>query len=72
MLGGAMISLWVGCWRSQVPSVKSPECVEGKFSEVHAELCLVASCLLWIGTTCQTSGSERRTASERSGDAVEA
>jgi hypothetical protein len=31
VLGGAMISLWVGRWRSQVPSVNSPECVEGVF-----------------------------------------
>src|SRR5215211_9296770 len=44
----------------------SRQSLEGVFSEVHAELSLVASCLLWIGTTCQTSGSERRTASERS------
>jgi hypothetical protein len=29
VLGGAMTSLWVGCWRSEVPSVYSPECVEG-------------------------------------------
>jgi len=28
----AMLSLWVGRWRSQVPSVNSPECVE-KLSE---------------------------------------
>jgi hypothetical protein len=34
MLSGAMISLWVGRWRSQVPSVNSPECVEGTFYEV--------------------------------------
>ena len=35
VLGGAMVSLWVGCWRSLVPSVKSTECVEGVFSEVQ-------------------------------------
>ena len=35
LLGGAMISLWVGRWRSQVPSVNSPECVAGEFSEVR-------------------------------------
>ena len=37
MLSGAMISLWVGRWRSQVPSVNSPECVEGRFSEGRTE-----------------------------------
>ena len=35
MLGGAMTSLWVGCWRGLVPSVYSPECVEGVFSKVR-------------------------------------
>jgi hypothetical protein len=35
VLGGAMISLWVGCWRSQVPSVNSPECVEEEFCELR-------------------------------------
>jgi hypothetical protein len=29
VLSGAMISLWIGCWRSQIPSVNSTECVEG-------------------------------------------
>jgi hypothetical protein len=38
----------------------SSECVEGVFSEVHAGLSLVASCLLWKGMTCQISGWERR------------
>jgi hypothetical protein len=35
VLSGAMISLWVRRWRSRVPSVNSPECVEGGFSEVR-------------------------------------
>jgi hypothetical protein len=39
VLIGAMISLWVGRWRNQVPSVNSPECVEGEFSEVRGAIC---------------------------------
>jgi hypothetical protein len=35
VLGGAMTSLWVGCWRSQVPSAYSPECVEVQFYELR-------------------------------------
>jgi hypothetical protein len=38
VLSGAMISLWVGCWRSQVPSVYSPECVEVEFCELRYEV----------------------------------
>jgi hypothetical protein len=37
VLGGAMTSLWIGRWRSQVPPY-SPECVEGLFSEVGLPL----------------------------------
>ena len=33
VLSGARISMGVGGWRSQVPSVNSPECVEGESSE---------------------------------------
>ena len=35
VLGGAMISVWAGCWRSWVPSFSSSECVEGVFSDVY-------------------------------------
>jgi hypothetical protein len=34
VLRGAMISMGVGGWRSQVPSVNSPECVEGNFTDL--------------------------------------
>ena len=36
MLGGAMISLWVGLLEKPGPALYSPECVEGVFSEVAA------------------------------------
>jgi hypothetical protein len=37
VMGGTMISMGRRRWRSQVPSIKSPECLEGLFSEVAVE-----------------------------------
>src|SRR5215210_8101682 len=37
VLGGAMIFLWIGRWSSHVPSVDSPECVEGEFYELRLD-----------------------------------
>jgi hypothetical protein len=47
VIGGTMISMGRRRWRSQVPSVNSPECVEGEFSEVRLAHRTVASCLRW-------------------------
>jgi hypothetical protein len=38
LLGRSIISIWARRWRSQVLSVKSPECVEVEFSEVVPSL----------------------------------
>ena len=52
VLSGAMISLWVGRWRSQVPSVNSPKCLVGKLSEVELRVDAVLGSWLGPGLCC--------------------
>jgi hypothetical protein len=56
VLSWAMISLWVGRWRSQVPSVDSPEYVEGGFCKLRLNGVLRSSSMLLTGAPATSKG----------------